>query len=54
MVENHPERQTIIAEALVRHVPEFPRHARNIMDWEYLETDAGTGTAVLYWREPEG
>ncbi len=53
-ISNHPQRQSIIAETLAENVPDFPEHARDFLNWETLDSDDETGTAVLYWKpEPE-
>ena len=52
-VSNHPQRQSIMAEVLAEHVPDFPDIAKNFLNWNYIETDEETGLIVISWGNGE-
>ena len=52
-VSAHPQRQTIIADTLVQHIPDLPKEARDFLNWTWIYADEETGTATIYWGEDE-
>lgn len=45
MIENNPERMTIIAGA----VEGLPDEARDILNWTFIEQDPETQAVTIYW-----
>ena len=45
MIENNPERMTIIAGA----VEGLPDEARDILNWTFIEQDPDTQAITIYW-----
>ena len=50
-VSNHPQRQSIIAQALTEHVPDLPEVAQNFLNWTYVESDEATGLIRISWAD---
>ena len=52
-VSDNPQRQGIIADTLVQHLPDLPREARDFLNWTWMDADGETGTLTIYWGEEE-
>ena len=52
-VSDHPQRQRIIADTLVQHIPGLPEEARDFLNWTWIASDEETGTATIHWGEDE-
>ena len=47
-VADHPQRQSIIADTLMQHIPDLPEEARAFLNWTWIDADEQTGAATIY------
>ena len=52
-VSDHPQRQGIIADTLVQHIPDLPEEARDFLNWTWIDADEETGAVTIHWGEDE-
>jgi hypothetical protein len=48
-VSDHPQRQGIIADTLVQHIPDLPEEARDFLSWTRIDADEETGAVTIHW-----
>ena len=48
-VSDHPQRQGIIADTLVQHIPDLPEEARDFLNWTWTDADEETGAVTIHW-----
>ena len=49
-VSDHPQRQGIIADTLVQHIPDLPEEARDFLSWTRIDADEETGAVTIHWE----
>ena len=50
-ISNNPQRQALMAEALMEALPDLPDPARNFLHWTAIDQDE-SGVATLSWHDP--